>query len=99
MLATKAKVKWLSIEPLLGEVDISNRSVDWVVTGGESGPGSVTVNPDWIRSLRDQCVEAEIPFFFKQWGGGTNRKVKPLLDGKVWDQYPVTKKAQCSLFD
>jgi len=99
LLATKAKVKWLSIEPLLGEVDISNRKVDWVVTGGESGKGSTRVDPDWVRKLRDQCLASNTPFLFKQWGGIYNNKRGCLIDGKKWNEYPVTRKAQCSLFD
>lgn len=62
--------------------------LDWVVVGGESGPGARTINPDWARALRDQCEHAEVPFFFKQWGGRTPKAGGRELDGRTWDQYP-----------
>lgn len=67
---TPAAVRWLSMEPLLGPVDLSRwlTQIDWVVVGGESGPGARPMHPDWVRSLRDQCTAAGVPFFFKQWG-------------------------------
>lgn len=72
LLDTPAAVRWLSAEPLLGPMDLTsiNRGsrLDWVVVGGESGPGSRPMHPDWVRSLRDQCEEADTAFFFKQWG-------------------------------
>ena len=77
LLDTPAAVRWLSCEPLLGPVDISRddwlfsgkgNCVDWVVVGGESGPGARPMHPDWARSLRDQCAAADVPFLFKQWG-------------------------------
>lgn len=69
--ATPAAVRWISAEPLLGPVDLMIPGVvkpDWVVAGGESGPGARPMHPDWARSLRDQCAAADVPFFFKQWG-------------------------------
>lgn len=72
LLATPAAVRWLSIEPLLGPITAIATavvvSIDWVVVGGESGPRARPMHPDWARSIRDQCVEAHVPFFFKQWG-------------------------------
>jgi protein gp37 len=79
LLAIPAKVRFLSMEPLLGAVDLSNHlacmcgmcggeHLDWVVVGGESGPKARPMHPDWVRSLRDQCAEAGVPFLFKQWG-------------------------------
>jgi len=74
LLNTPAVVRWISAEPLLGPVHLLNpwltatRRLDWVVTGGESGPGARPAHPDWFRSLRDQCVTASVPFLFKQWG-------------------------------
>ena len=76
LLDTPAAVRWLSCEPLLGPVDLGMGSdmgaqdtlIDWVVVGGESGPGARPMHPDWARSLRDQCVAAGVPFLFKQWG-------------------------------
>ena len=83
LLQTPAAVRWISAEPMLGPIDLhripfgtSNGSrfplLDWVVTGGESGPGARPMHPDWARSLRDQCVAAGVPFFFKQWGEWMN---------------------------
>ncbi len=69
--ATPAAVRWISAEPLIGPVDLMMPGVgkpDWVVAGGESGPGARPMHPDWARSLRDQCAAADVPFFFKQWG-------------------------------
>lgn len=65
---TPAAVRFLSIEPLLGSVVLGLPKVDWVIVGGESGPNARPTHPDWVRSIRDQCVEADVPFFFKQWG-------------------------------
>lgn len=71
--ATPAAVRYVSAEPLLGPVDlrpwlVATPRLDWVIVGGESGPGARPMHPDWVRSLRDQCAEAGVPFFFKQWG-------------------------------
>ncbi|MGM3015920.1 DUF5131 family protein, partial [Bacillus cereus group sp. BC329] len=74
LLAVPARVRFLSIEPMLGPVDLkmdlraTGRHVDWVICGGESGPGARPMYPDWARSLRDQCKAAGVPFLFKQWG-------------------------------
>jgi len=76
LLETPAAVRWVSAEPLLGAVDLNNirighvclPGIDWVVCGGESGPGARPMHPDWARALRDQCLSAGVPFFFKQWG-------------------------------
>jgi protein gp37 len=73
LMETLAAVRWISAEPLLGLIDLESvptmeGSIDWVVCGGESGPKARPIHPDWARSLRDQCVAADVPFFFKQWG-------------------------------
>jgi protein gp37 len=70
LLRTPAAVRWLSMEPLLGPVDLTGfeAGLDWVVVGGESGSHCRPMDPSWARSLRDQCDVANIPFFFKQWG-------------------------------
>lgn len=120
LLDTPAAVQWLSCEPLLGPVDLSQwvkphtdtcgdefappwcicdypPKGDWVVVGGESGPNARPMHPDWARSLRDQCVAAEVPFHFKQWGEWQDgsrvgkRAAGRLLDGRTWDEYPTTE--------
>lgn len=67
--ATPATVRWLSLEPLLGPLpSLDLTGIDWVVVGGESGPGARPMHPDWVRAIRDRCVEAGVAFHFKQWG-------------------------------
>ena len=86
---TGAYVKFLSIEPLLGPlVDLDIRGIDWVIVGGESGPGARPMDPNWVRAIRDICVRSGVPFFFKQWGGVAKSKTGRLLDGRTWDQMP-----------
>ncbi|MBI4726833.1 phage Gp37/Gp68 family protein [candidate division TA06 bacterium] len=89
--ATKAKVKFISFEPLLeqiGKVDLTG--IDWAIVGGESGPGARPMQPEWARELRDQCIKAKVPFFFKQWGGFNKKKAGKILDGKIWMRMPET---------
>jgi len=89
---TDAAVKFLSIEPLIGAVgDIDLSGIDWVIVGGESGPGSRPMDVEWVRDIRDQCLEADVPFFFKQWGGTNKKKTGRLLDGRTWDQMPRSR--------
>jgi protein gp37 len=91
---TKAKTKFLSLEPLLGPLDqLDLKSIHWAIAGGESGPGARPMPRDWIRSIRDQCVSADVPFHFKQWGGKNKKRAGRVLDGRTWDQWPVTKKS------
>ncbi|HTP29400.1 MAG TPA: phage Gp37/Gp68 family protein [Anaeromyxobacteraceae bacterium] len=82
-------VRFLSVEPLLGPlVGLDLAGIDWVIVGGESGPGARAMEIDWVRSIRGACQAASVPFFFKQWGG-TNRKVTGrVLDGRVWSESP-----------
>jgi protein gp37 len=87
---TGAHVKFLSLEPLLGPLhgmDLS--SVDWAIVGGESGPGARPVDPAWVTDIRDQCVKANVAFFFKQWGGVQKKKNGRELEGRTWDQKPA----------
>jgi len=63
--------------------------IDWVIVGGESGPGARPMAIDWVRSIRDQCLDQQVPFFFKQWGGVNKKKAGRILDGRTWDQMPV----------
>jgi protein gp37 len=87
---TGAKTKFLSIEPLLGPLRKLNlRGIDWVIVGGESGPGARPVDPDWVREIRNRCTAAGVPFFFKQWGGVFKSRTGRLLDGRNWDQMPA----------
>jgi protein gp37 len=86
---TNAHVKFLSLEPLLGPLpDLNLTGIDWIITGGESGPKCRPVEADWIRGIRDQCVDQDVPFFFKQWGGKNKKKNGNTLDGGVWEQFP-----------
>jgi protein gp37 len=86
---TNVKVKFLSIEPLLGPISKLNlNGIHWVIVGGESGPRFRPIKVEWVREIRDQCVEEGIAFFFKQWGGTYPKQGGNLLDGRVWNQYP-----------
>ncbi|HYR89529.1 MAG TPA: phage Gp37/Gp68 family protein [Terriglobia bacterium] len=85
-----ASVRFLSIEPLLGPIpNLPLKGIDWVIVGGESGPGHRRVMPEWIRDLRTQCECAGVPFFFKQWGGRTSKSGGNMLDGRQWLDYPA----------
>ena len=116
LLQTPAAVRFVSCEPLLGPIDLGLvdenggpndfarlSGLDWVIVGGESGPGARPMYPDWARSLRDQCQAAGVPFFFKQWGAfkplrarhwleagwdPDSRKGGRILDGRTWDEMP-----------
>lgn len=86
-----AAVRFLSIEPLIGPLpSLDLTGIHWVIVGGESGPGARPMDPAWVRSVRDQCVEQGVPFFFKQWGGVNKKKAGRSLDGRTWDQLPET---------
>ncbi|WP_365817102.1 DUF5131 family protein [Desulfovibrio sp.] len=87
-MITQAAKHFLSVEPMLGPVDLSRFLpwLNWVICGGESGPGARPMHPDWVRLLRDQCANAGVPFYFKGWGG--TKKVPPLLDGREWREFP-----------
>ena len=87
---TKAAIKFLSLEPLLGPLEAMNlKDIDWVIAGGESGPGARPMDPRWVRSIRDQCQSAQVAFHFKQWGGVNKKKTGRTLDGQTWDEFPV----------
>jgi protein gp37 len=86
---TNACVKFLSLEPLLGPLaGLNLNNIDWVIVGGESGPGARTIKKDWVLDIRDQCLSAELPFFFKQWGGVRKGRNGRLLQGRIWDDIP-----------
>ena len=86
---TDASMRFLSIEPLLedlGKFDL--RGIDWVIVGGESGPGARPMKKEWVVSVRDQCRRESVPFFFKQWGGVRKSAAGRKLDGKTYDEFP-----------
>lgn len=94
---TNAAIKFLSIEPLLGPLpNMDLNGIDWVIVGGESGPGARPVKEEWVIDIKKQCLKNNIPFFFKQWGGVNKKKTGRLLNGKLWDQMPRLKKYQPS---
>lgn len=111
LLDTPAAVRFLSIEPMLGPIDLDGRSdprhpnsqawdylnkvtghvhtvPDWIIVGGESGPGARPMHLGWVRSIRDQCVAAGVPFFFKQWGGTNKKAAGRHIYGRTWDEMP-----------
>jgi protein gp37 len=91
--ATPAKVKFLSIEPLLEDVgQLDWTSIDWAIVGGESGPGARPIDREWVISLRNQCRLARVAFFFKQWGGVRKKRTGRLLDGRTYDEFPQRRK-------
>jgi protein gp37 len=86
---TGASLKFLSLEPLLGPIDhLDLTGINWVIVGGESGPGARPLAREWVTDIRDQCLQAGVPFFFKQWGGVNKKKGGRLLDGRIWDEVP-----------
>lgn len=89
LVQTPAAVKFLSCEPLLGPlIGLDLTDIDWVIAGGESGIGARPVHIDWARNIRDTAVAAEVPFFFKQWGGRTSKALGRELDGRLWSEMP-----------
>ena len=87
---SSAAVKFVSFEPLIGPIENANLDgIDWVIVGGESGPGARVMRKEWVISLRDQCKKAKVPFFFKQWGGVRKKAAGRLLQGKTYDEMPA----------
>ena len=88
--AIQASVKFLSLEPLLGPLpDLNLTGIDWVIVGGESGPGARPMKEEWVCHIRDHCLTSQVPFFFKQWGGVVKKRTGRILDGRTWDQMPM----------
>ena len=94
--AVPAAIRFLSCEPLLSTLDLDLQDIDWVIAGGESGPGARPMNLEWARSVRDQCLASQTPFFFKQWGMHNESGMRQgkhatgrLLDGRTWDAMPA----------
>ena len=84
------KVRFLSLEPLIGRIqNLVLNNIDWVIVGGESGPGARPISEEWVTEIRDKCLIQGVPFFFKQWGGTNKKKAGKLLDGRIWDQMPL----------
>ncbi len=91
---TGAVVKFLSMEPLLSNANNLNLfNIDWVIVGGESGPKARPMKKEWVIDIKEQCNRANVPFFFKQWGGMNKKANGRLLDGKLYDEWP-----KCELF-
>jgi protein gp37 len=104
LVRVPARVRFLSVEPLLGPVnlgligtlskDVSERyallyeALHWVIVGGESGPGARPIEAAWVRQLRDECIQVDVPFFFKQWGGVHKKTAGRELDGREWSEVP-----------
>ena len=87
---TDAAIKFLSLEPLLGPLpNLDLDGIDWVIVGGESGPGARPMQGDWARDIRDQCQAAGVAFHFKQWGGVFKKRHGRILDGRTWDETPL----------
>ena len=91
---TGAATKFLSLEPLLGPLpNLDLQGIDWVIVGGESGLRARPMDPSWVVDIRDQCLEARVPFFFKQWGGVNKKKAGRVLEGRTWDEMPLVLRA------
>lgn len=87
-----AAIRFLSIEPLLAPIPrLPLSGIDWVIVGGESGPGSRPMRVEWVRAIRDRCLSQNIPFFFKQWGGVRKKQAGRILDGRKWSEMPQSK--------
>lgn len=90
-----ASVRFLSVEPLLGPIpNLPLDGIDWVIAGGESGPGCRPIEADWVREVRDHCQLQRVPFFFKQWGGVQKKRFGRDLDGRTWDEMPTPRLRQ-----
>jgi protein gp37 len=95
---TAAAVRFLSLEPLLGPLpNLDLDGIDWVIVGGESGPGARHMKEKWVLQIRDQCLAAGTPFFFKQWGGVNKKKAGRILEGRTWSQMPLRSTNQLAL--
>ena len=93
--STTAAIKFLSLEPLLGPVpDLDLTGVDWVIVGGESGPGAREMRQEWVLEVKEKCEKANAAFFFKQWGGVNKKKNGRILQGRTWDDYPQVYKSR-----
>jgi len=97
LVATPAKVKFLSVEPLLDDVGhLPLDGIDWVIVGGESGPGARPMKKEWVLSIKNQCELAGVAFYFKQWGGTRKHLNGRELDGRIYDAMPVAAELPAS---
>ncbi len=95
LLSVPAAVRFLSLEPLLSPIPgLPLKGIDWVIVGGESGPGCRPMRAEWVREIRDHCLAAGVPFFFKQWGGRRKSQTGRRLGGRTWDQMPDQRASQ-----
>lgn len=84
------RIRFLSLEPLIGPLpDLDLTGIHWVIVGGESGHRARPIDPGWVRDIRDQCADASVPFFFKQWGGRTSKAGGRILDDRTFDEMPT----------
>ena len=91
---TSAKIKFLSLEPLLGPLpNLNLEKIDWVIVGGESGFKARSMKPDWVLDIQEQCQKSNVSFFFKQWGGKNKKQAGRILNGRTWDEMPKTAHA------
>lgn len=91
LVKTPAKVKFLSVEPLIGEIkNIPLTDIDWVIVGGESGPNARPMDKIWVDKIKEKCVKMDVPFFFKQWGGVNKKATGRRLDNKEWNEMPLS---------
>jgi protein gp37 len=94
----EAAIRFLSLEPLLGPLpDLDLSGIDWVIVGGESGPGARPMKEEWVLDIRDRCRESGVPFFFKQWGGVRKNLAGRILKDRTWDQLPVQPSRQLAM--
>jgi protein gp37 len=92
LLRARAAVRFLSIEPLLEALPaLDVRGIDWVIVGGESGPGARPMQPQWVKAIRDECKRSRVAFFFKQWGGVRKKRSGRMLDGRTWEEFPAVE--------
>ena len=90
LVKSDARIKFLSLEPLIGPVGhLDLTGIDWVIVGGESGPGARPMKEEWVMEIKDQCHRAGVPFFFKQWGGFNKKRNGRMLQGRTWDELPL----------
>ncbi len=97
---TPAKIKFISFEPLLGNIEKPDfTDIDWIIVGGESGPISRVMQKEWAIRIRDHAMDFGVPFFFKQWGGKNKKKAGRLLEGKIWNQLPEIKRERIAYLE